>query len=607
MRTGPTQNYGEAAGRTWRPRPVLARSVRAVAVLGPLVFALVVGAAAARWAPAERLRLNAAVWLVLVVALSSAVMVVANRWLRRLLPLASMLRLSLVLPDHVPNRFAVARRRWSPEKLAGSGGAEHGSAQQLLALISALAAHDASTRAHGERVQAYAALIGRELGLSGEDVDRLSWVALLHDVGKIHVPTEVINAKGRPSEEGWARLQSHPAHGGELVEPLRSWLGPWVDGVVQHHERWDGQGYPRGLAGADISLAARVIAVADTYDVITSARSYKKPMSAEQARAEITRCAGDQFDPDVVRAFLSVGLGRLRIVAGPATLLAALPWMGSIPAQAVSTASAAAQTAGGQVATVLLATGIGVSSSVTATHAVADVLPTSAATSAPTSTPVATPTKTPHPATAHEGTAHPTSGQRSSTSSGPVDLPVLEPVPTSSPTSSPAEAGSPTNSTSPTSPVDTPEAGPTSVATSSAPGEPDTAVRPERTTSTENGPIAPAPAKPAPAKPAPAKPAPAKPAPAKPAPAKPAPAPAKPAPEPAPAKPAPAKPAPAKPAPAKPASPEPGPEKAPPAKPAERSPLQPAAGRAGSAETAPTRAAPPEPAPAQPAPERPRS
>jgi len=330
--TGPTQNYGQDASTAWRPRPALATLVRVTLVSAPLLFALVVGAVAARWLPAARLGLPTAVWLLLVVVTSSGVLLVCTRWLRRLAPLSSLLRLSLALPDRVPNRFAVARRTWSPAALAraGSGGAG-GATEWLLALLGTLAAHDDRTRAHGERVQAYAALIGGELGLSREDVDKLSWVALLHDVGKVHVPVEVINAKGRPTEAEWASLAEHPDHGGRLVEPLRPWLGDWLDGVEQHHERWDGHGYPRGLAGADVSLAARVIAVADTYDVITTARSYKKPMSAEQARSEITRCAGAQFDPEVVRAFLSVGLGRLRVVAGPATLLAALPWVGRSP------------------------------------------------------------------------------------------------------------------------------------------------------------------------------------------------------------------------------------------------------------------------------------
>ena len=361
---GPTQNYGDAAPATrWRSRPVLASLVRATASLGPLAVALGIGAGASHWAPAGRIGLPGPVWLLLVLGVSTGVLVALSRWLRALLPLSALLRLSLVLPDRVPSRFEVARRTWTPavleqdpEAVATDGNA----AERLLDLVGTLAGHDARTRAHGERVQAYAALIGQQLGLSREDVDRLSWVALLHDVGKIHVPVEIINKDGRPTEEEWATLQQHPAHGGELVEPLRGWLGDWLDGVEQHHERWDGGGYPLGLAGEGISLAARVIAIADTYDVITSARAYKKPMPAEQARAEITRCAGEQFDPEIVRAFLSVGIGRLRVIAGPATLLAALPGVGSLPAQALSSAASLAQTAGGQVlAAVLSATARG--------------------------------------------------------------------------------------------------------------------------------------------------------------------------------------------------------------------------------------------------------
>ncbi|WP_380174190.1 HD domain-containing phosphohydrolase [Kineococcus sp. DHX-1] len=359
MASGPTQNYDDDR-TSWRPRPGLALLVRAAVALGPAVFAAAVGAAAAHWIPPARLGVPAAVWLLAVVAASSAVLVLGARRFRRLLPLASLLRLSLVLPDRVPSRFAVARRTWSPQNLQDGAEPDGDPAHLVLDLVAALAAHDGRTRAHGERVQAYAALIGRELGLSREDVDRLSWAALLHDVGKVAVPVEVINGAGRPSAQEWAVLQGHPAHGGLLVEPLRGWLGEWLDGVEQHHERWDGGGYPRGLAGTDVSLAARVIAVADTYDVITSARSYKKPLSATQAREEITRCAGGQFDPDVVRAFLSVGIGRLRLVAGPATLLAALPGLGAVPAQALSMASTVAQTSSGHVLSAVLAAGVGV-------------------------------------------------------------------------------------------------------------------------------------------------------------------------------------------------------------------------------------------------------
>lgn len=198
MTAGPTQSYGQQAPAVrWRPRPVLAVLVRLTATFGPVLVALALGAAAARWLPADRVGLPGLAWLLLVVAGSSAVLFGLTRWLRRLVPLSALLRLSLVVPDKVPSRFAVARRTWSPSALPRAAGG--GAGDWLLHLVGALASHDARTRAHAERVQAYAALIGREMGLSSHDVDRLSWVALLHDVGKVHVPVEIINKASRPT------------------------------------------------------------------------------------------------------------------------------------------------------------------------------------------------------------------------------------------------------------------------------------------------------------------------------------------------------------------------------------------------------------------------
>src|SRR5205807_6643171 len=147
-------------------------------------------------------------------------------------------------------------------------------------------------------------LLGEQVGLSQEERDRLRWAALLHDVGKVHVPSTLLNKPGAPDEAEWAIIHRHPAEGALLAGPLRHWLGEWVDTIEQHHERWDGLGYPKGLKGEQICRGARIVAVADAFEVMTAARSYKRPMDVKAARAELTDAAGSQFDPTMVRAFL---------------------------------------------------------------------------------------------------------------------------------------------------------------------------------------------------------------------------------------------------------------------------------------------------------------
>ena len=113
--------------------------------------------------------------------------------------------------------------------------------------------------------------------LSSGELDLLNWAALLHDVGKLNVPSEILSEDGPPDRRAVGRSASPPRVRLGLIAPLREWLGEWSHAVVQHHERWDGNGYPSGIWGADISLAARIVAVADVFDVITSARSYNHP------------------------------------------------------------------------------------------------------------------------------------------------------------------------------------------------------------------------------------------------------------------------------------------------------------------------------------------
>lgn len=152
-------------------------------------------------------------------------------------------------------------------------------------------------------------------------------------------------------------MRRHPEFGQELTVSLRGWLGEWYDAVGQHHERWDGKGYPLGVSGDEIGLAARIVAVADVFDVITSARSYKTAAPSTAARDEIARCAGTQFDPHVVRAFLNVSLGRLRLVMGPLSWLAHAPILARLSLiPAIGTVAASLATVAAVVTTGLVAT-----------------------------------------------------------------------------------------------------------------------------------------------------------------------------------------------------------------------------------------------------------
>jgi putative nucleotidyltransferase with HDIG domain len=229
-------------------------------------------------------------------------------------------------------------------------------AQRILTLVGALGVHDRRTRGHSERVRAFNDLIAQELRLPQHDRDRLRWAALLHDIGKLHVPTKILNKPKKPTEKEWAVLKSHPARGARITAPLSSWLGPWADTIEQHHERWDGAGYPNNLSGADISLGARIVAVADAYEVMTAPRPYSRPVSAAAAREELARCAGAQFDPEVVRAFLNISIGKLRKVIGPISWLAQLPLIDATPKLEVTVGNAGRQV----VSAAAAATGTGV-------------------------------------------------------------------------------------------------------------------------------------------------------------------------------------------------------------------------------------------------------
>jgi HD-GYP domain-containing protein (c-di-GMP phosphodiesterase class II) len=158
---------------------------------------------------------------------------------------------------------------------------------------------------HGERTTALAEAIVRRLGWDEIRIEQLLYAAPLHDIGKVGVPAAVLAKRTPLDGNEVAQIRRHPLAGASLVRPIRAAL-PALPYVLHHHERWDGHGYPNGLSGPTIPLEARVLAVADAFDAMTSPRPYRQTFTIERALEEIELCAGTQFDPQVAEAFLAV-------------------------------------------------------------------------------------------------------------------------------------------------------------------------------------------------------------------------------------------------------------------------------------------------------------
>jgi putative two-component system response regulator len=173
----------------------------------------------------------------------------------------------------------------------------------LLTIANAVETRDGYTGGHVERVTLYAVATGAALGLEPERLRSLAAAALLHDVGKIGIPDHVLTKPGRLTPEEYQVMQGHPAIGAAILRQS-PFLQSAVDGVLHHHERWDGTGYPGRLAGERISVEGRILAVVDAYDAMVTTRPYRERCPAEAAVDELRRCAGSQFDPAVVEAFL---------------------------------------------------------------------------------------------------------------------------------------------------------------------------------------------------------------------------------------------------------------------------------------------------------------
>lgn len=180
-------------------------------------------------------------------------------------------------------------------------------------LGNAIDAKDTHTRSHSDEVALVSLLLARTLGLSEDEAERVHVAGHLHDIGKIGVPDAVLLKAGALTAEEWRHMRAHPVIGARIVSPVAELAQQGVaDMILHHHERWDGTGYPHGLSGRGIPLGARIIALADSLSAMLQQRPYRPAMRFEDAEAELLRCSGSQFDPDVVQAF-AAARGTIRL------------------------------------------------------------------------------------------------------------------------------------------------------------------------------------------------------------------------------------------------------------------------------------------------------
>jgi putative nucleotidyltransferase with HDIG domain len=173
----------------------------------------------------------------------------------------------------------------------------------VTSLAFAIDAKDHYTQGHSQKVSAYAALIAEALDMSDAEVEEIRLGAVLHDIGKVAIPENILNKSGPLNPDEWDTMKSHVIFGAKILEPLTP-LARVREMVLHHHEFFDGSGYPNALSGEQIPLGARIIAVADAFDTITSDRTYKKARAAAEALAELERCANAQFDGKIVSLFV---------------------------------------------------------------------------------------------------------------------------------------------------------------------------------------------------------------------------------------------------------------------------------------------------------------
>jgi diguanylate cyclase (GGDEF)-like protein len=175
----------------------------------------------------------------------------------------------------------------------------------VYALVSVVESRDPYVYGHSRKVNIYAVALAEAIGLSPDEVSKVSTAALLHDIGKIGVPDKVLNKKGKLNEENWEEIKAHPRLGANIVSNIPN-LVPCASGILHHHERWDGDGYPDGLKGEEIPIESRILAIADTFEAMTAVRPYRPAFSREEVIKELREGAGSKFDPKVVEVFVGL-------------------------------------------------------------------------------------------------------------------------------------------------------------------------------------------------------------------------------------------------------------------------------------------------------------
>lgn len=213
--------------------------------------------------------------------------------------------LSLETPDYEKLIETMQELHAAKEREAAAAAKERLSQEIMLALSQAVDAKDHYTNGHSLRVAEYSREIAKRAGKSQKECEDIFCMGLLHDVGKIGVHEDILNKQGKLTEEEFKAIKTHPVVGYEILQTITEIPG-LSTGARCHHERWDGKGYPDGLMGIEIPEEARIICIADCYDAMTSKRSYSNPKSQSEVRAEIERCKGSQFDPDLADVMIAI-------------------------------------------------------------------------------------------------------------------------------------------------------------------------------------------------------------------------------------------------------------------------------------------------------------